>query len=70
MPSNARFATFVRLRVRAVRTVLGLLVPAAAALSLVLAAQPAETGAAPVTAGDIAVTGATAQDGGDGFSWG
>ncbi|MFC8898492.1 hypothetical protein ACPCAE_13825 [Streptomyces cinereoruber] len=67
MPSNARFAAFASLRVR---SALALLVPAAAALSLVLAVQPAETAAAPVTAADITVTGGTARAGGDGFSWG
>ncbi|MCX5228579.1 hypothetical protein ABZY16_13420 [Streptomyces sp. NPDC006553] len=70
MLSSARFATFAHLQVR---PVLALLVPAAAALTLVLAAEPASAGATAVAASDVvpAAT-ATAQtdDSDNGFSWG
>ncbi|MFE7513865.1 hypothetical protein ACFU8I_21975 [Streptomyces sp. NPDC057540] len=66
MPSSARFATFARIQLRAA---LALTVPATAALTLVLAAQPAP--AATVTASGTAGS-ATVRptDANDGFSWG
>ncbi|WP_318209145.1 hypothetical protein [Streptomyces sp. SJL17-1] len=69
MLSSARFAAFARVQIR---PVLALLVPAAAALTLVLAAEPASAGAAPVLADDAPVAATTAQttDGDNGFSWG
>ncbi|MEF9885288.1 hypothetical protein [Streptomyces sp. P9-A4] len=66
MLSAARFATFARIQVR---PVLALLVPATAALAVVLAAQPAP--AAPsVTAQDLTVAAAQTTDSDNGFSWG
>ncbi|MFC9336503.1 hypothetical protein ACFT0G_17040 [Streptomyces sp. NPDC057020] len=47
MPSSARFATFARVQVR---PALALLVPAAAALTLVLATTEPATAGAPVVA--------------------
>ncbi|MFI9117199.1 hypothetical protein [Streptomyces venezuelae] len=68
MLSSARYAAFVRVQVR---PVLALLVPAAAALTLVLSAQPALAGASAVVAdGGPAATAQPTTDGGDGFSWG
>ncbi|MFD3571028.1 hypothetical protein [Streptomyces sp. NPDC058667] len=66
MPSSARHATFVRVQLR---PVLALFVPAAAALALVLSAQPAP-GAAVVTAEDVTAPATQPADSGDGFSWG
>ncbi|MCB8903043.1 MULTISPECIES: hypothetical protein [unclassified Streptomyces] len=70
MPSSARFATFARVQVR---PVLALLVPAAAALTLVLAAEPASSGSpAAVAADGVPAATATPQtnDSDNGFSWG
>ncbi|MFF8374506.1 hypothetical protein ACF07V_00015 [Streptomyces sp. NPDC015661] len=66
MPSSARFATFARVQLRAV---VALAVPAAAALTLVLATQPAPAGTVAVTASDTTGT-VQPGDGNDGFSWG
>ncbi|MFF3842106.1 hypothetical protein [Streptomyces sp. NPDC001930] len=66
MLSSARFATFARVQVR---PALALLVPAAAALTLVLAAGPASAGAPAVVAADGAPAAQTTT-GDDGFSWG
>ncbi|KQX53975.1 MULTISPECIES: hypothetical protein [unclassified Streptomyces] len=65
MLSAARFAPFARIQVR---PVLALLVPATAALAVVLAAQPAPA-ATSVTAQDVTVT-TPATDSDNGFSWG
>ncbi|MYS06110.1 hypothetical protein GTW71_06585 [Streptomyces sp. SID6041] len=76
MPSSARFATFARIQVR---PVLALLVPAAAALTLVLAAEPAPADTSTVSAGDVQATTLTAtvttaapqtNESDNGFSWG
>ncbi|MER7945759.1 hypothetical protein ABTY59_00030 [Streptomyces sp. NPDC096079] len=64
MPSSARFATFARIQLRAA---VALAVPAAAALTLVLAAQPATAGTAVTADGTTTVQ---PTDGNDGFSWG
>ncbi|WP_369146437.1 hypothetical protein [Streptomyces sp. R44] len=68
MPSSARFATFARIQLRAV---VALAVPAAAALTLVLAAQPAPavTASGDTASGTVTST-VQPSDGNDGFSWG
>ncbi|WP_426366053.1 hypothetical protein [Streptomyces sp. E-08] len=68
MLSSARFATFARIQLRAA---VALTVPAAAALTLVLAAQPATAATDAATASGTTGT-ATVQptDANDGFSWG
>ncbi|WP_328942626.1 hypothetical protein OG259_14395 [Streptomyces sp. NBC_00250] len=66
MLSATRFAAFARIQVR---PALALLVPAAAALTLVLAADPASDGAG-VTDGGTTVAAARTTAGDDGFSWG
>ncbi|MFE9139021.1 hypothetical protein [Streptomyces sp. NPDC007355] len=67
MPSSARFVAFAPVQVR---PALALLVPAAAALTLVLTAQPAPAGAAVVTAEDTTAPTAQPTDSDNGFSWG
>ncbi|MHA4775217.1 hypothetical protein L1085_012025 [Streptomyces sp. MSC1_001] len=67
MPRSDRFAAFARVQVR---PALALLVPAAAALTLVLTAQPATAGAAVVTAEDATAPTAQPTDSDNGFSWG
>ncbi|MFC9592665.1 hypothetical protein ACFTUC_23110 [Streptomyces sp. NPDC056944] len=66
MPSSARFATFARIQLRAA---VALTVPAAAALTLVLAAQPA-TAATDAATGTTGTATVRPTDANDGFSWG